>query len=560
VVMVVLFGIVALQNIPIQLAPDVNRPVISINTSWPGAAPAEVEREIINRQEEALRGLEGLAEMSSASSTGSGRITLEFNVGQDMDRALLLVANRLNRVSGYPDEADEPLLDTAGSDDQPIAWFTFRRAPGNERDINTYREFLDDVIRERIERVPGVSRVNVFGGADRELKITVDPLLMAEYGLTVPDIVLALRAANVSVSAGDVDEGKRRYVVRSEGEFKTPDDVRAVLLRSITDPATGRVARVTVGDVAEVAFGIKEATAAIRYLGEPALAMNAQRETGANVIETMAGIREAVEQLNAGLIPDAGLTLVQVYDETTYIRSSIDLVTQNIYVGGTLAALMLLLFLRSVGATLIVSVAIPVSVIGELRRHGRDGPVDQRDLAGRHRLCRRHGGRRGDRRAREHLSASARRQIRPPEAAYEGARQVWGAILVSALTTVMVFIPILTMELEVGQLFRDIAVAISVAVILSLIVAVTVIPALASRLLGRPDGERHQKSRLPVIDRLAGFRPGTSGFVRRIVGHEGSPRSRWWPAVTAPPARPPWLFLPKLEYLPEGQPQPGVRP
>jgi hydrophobic/amphiphilic exporter-1 (mainly G- bacteria), HAE1 family len=551
VVMVVLFGIVALQNIPIQLAPDVNRPVISINTSWPGAAPAEVEREIINRQEEALRGLEGLAEMSSASSTGSGRITLEFNVGQDMDRALLLVANRLNRVSGYPDEADEPLLDTAGSDDQPIAWFTFRRAPGNERDINTYREFLDDVIRERIERVPGVSRVNVFGGADRELKITVDPLLMAEYGLTVPDIVLALRAANVSVSAGDVDEGKRRYVVRSEGEFKTPDDVRAVLLRSITDPATGRVARVTVGDVAEVAFGIKEATAAIRYLGEPALAMNAQRETGANVIETMAGIREAVEQLNAGLIPDAGLTLVQVYDETTYIRSSIDLVKQNIWVGGTLAAIILFLFLRSGSATLIVTLAIPVSIIGSFVAMAALGrSINVISLAGLAFAV----GMVVDAAivVLENIFRLRQRGMPAARAAYEGARQVWGAVLVSALTTVMVFIPILTMDLEVGQLFRDIAVAISVAVILSLIVAITVIPALANRLLGRPIGDVTKNRRLPVIDRLAsGFVEGTTGFVRRIVGHRIAAIALVL-AVCGAAGMATWLFLPKLEYLPEG--------
>ncbi len=551
VIMVVLFGMVALQNIPIQLAPDVNRPVISVNTSWPGAAPAEVEREIINRQEEALRGLEGLAEMSSSSSTGSGRITLEFNVGQDMDRALLLVANRLNRISGYPDEADEPMLDTAGSDDQPIAWFIFRRAPGNEREIDTYREFVDDVIRERLERVPGVSRVNVFGGADRELKITVDPLLMAEYGLTVPDIVQALRAANVSVSAGDVDEGKRRYVVRSEGEFKTPDDVRAVLLRSITDPATGRIARVTVGDVAEVAFGIKQATAAIRYLGEPALAMNALRETGANVIATMAGIRQAVDELNGGLIPDAGLTLKQVYDETTYIRSSIDLVQQNIWIGGSLAAIVLFLFLRSGSATLIVTLAIPVSIIGSFVAMAALGrSINVISLAGLAFAV----GMVVDAAivVLENIFRLRQRGMPAARAAYEGARQVWGAVLVSALTTVMVFIPILTMELEVGQLFRDIAVAISVAVVLSLLVAITVIPALANRLLGQPIGDVTKNRRLPVVDRLArGFVDGTTGFVRRIVGHRIAAVVLVL-AVCGAAGTATWLFLPKLEYLPEG--------
>ena len=135
VIMVVLFGMVALQTIPIQLAPDVNRPVITVTTAWPGAAPAEVEREIINLQEEEMSGLEGLVEMTSRSQQGRGRLTLEFAVGTNMDRALLLVSNRLDRVTGYPDEAKEPTLDTAGSEDSPIAWFIVKRAEGIERPI-----------------------------------------------------------------------------------------------------------------------------------------------------------------------------------------------------------------------------------------------------------------------------------------------------------------------------------------------------------------------------------------------------------------------------------------
>jgi len=551
VLMVVMFGLVALQMIPIQLTPDVSKPVISVRTPWPGAAPVEIEREIINRQEEVLRGLEGLEEMDSSAQETLGRVTLEFAVDQDMDKALLLVANRLDRVTDYPDEADEPALDTSGSDDQPIAWFILGRAPGNEQPIHIYRDFAQDVIRDRMERVTGVSRVNVYGGSEREMKIVVDPVRMAQYGLTVPTVVQALRLANASVSAGDVEEGKRRYVVRSESEFETPEQVRAVLLRSIEDPATGRIARVTVGDIADVRFDYKEPESSIRIGGKPALALNATRETGANVIETMEDLRAAVEELNRDFLPAENLTLIQVYDETTYITSAIELVRQNIWIGGALAALILLLFLRSGPATLIITLAIPVSVVASFVAMAAMGrSINVISLAGLAFAV----GMVVDAAivVLENIYRLRQQGLPPARAAYEGARQVWGAILVSALTTVMVFIPILILDLEVGQLFRDIAVAISVSVTMSLLVAITVIPALSNRLLRAPVSDIVKKRRLPGIDRFATlFVDATIGFTRRVVGHTGLAFGTVG-LVCGLAAVATWLFLPKLEYLPEG--------
>jgi HAE1 family hydrophobic/amphiphilic exporter-1 len=558
VLMVVMFGLVALENIPIQLAPDVNRPVITVRTNWPGAAPAEVEREITNRQEEEMAGLEGLREITGRAEQGRSRVTLEFAVGANMDRALLLVANRLDRVTGYPEEADEPTLDTAGSEDSPIAWFIVRRAEGNERPVHEFGDFVEDVIKDRIERVTGVSRVTVYGGSEQEIHVTVEPQLLARFGLTVSDVTEAMRSANASISAGDIDEGKRRYVVRTEGELNRLEEIRKVVLRSSDDAATGRLARVTVDDVAEVSFGFKEPTSSIRILGEQALAFNAVRETGANVIETMRGIAEAVDELNVAAVPAAGLTLKQVYDETVYIESSIALVRQNIWIGGTLAAIILLLFLRSLRATLVISIAIPVSVIGAFVAMAALGrSINVISLAG---LAFAVG-----------MVVDAaivvleniyrlREEGRPVrEAAYEGARQVWGAVLVSALTTVMVFIPILVMKLEVGQLFRDIAVAISVSVLLSLIVSITVIPALARFLWGgRKDAAAQTQAKalrrlpLPGIDGLARlFVRAVMAFARAVV------RSRVLALcvvtlVVATTSFAAWRYLPKLEYLPEG--------
>ena len=550
VLMVSLFGLLALSNIPIQLTPDVRKPVLTVTTNWFGAAPAEVEREITNRQEEALKGLESLEEMISSSQNGQAEITLEFQVGTNMDRALLLVANRLDRVNGYPAEADEPTLSSAAAEDNAIAWFLLKRQPGNHTPIHHYGDFVEDVVQDRLERVPGVGRTNAFGGSERELRVIVDPRRMAQYGLTVGRVVSALQAANISLSAGSIDEGKRRYVVRTEGEFTAPEEVRGVLLLSSRDPASGRLARVTVGDVAEVEFGYKEPGARIRHLGEPSMAMNAIRETGANVIETMRGLRAAAAELNETVLPRQGLVLTQAYDETVYIDSAINLVQQNIWVGGGLAALILLLFLRSFSATLIVTIAIPVSVVGSFVAMAALGrSINVISLAG---LAFAVG-----------MVVDAaivvlenifrlRQQGKPADqAAYRGASQVWSAILISALTTVMVFVPLLIMELEVGQLFRDIAVAISVAVSLSLLVSVTVIPALSKRLLAGKLSDAEAR-RIPLVDTLAGwFVRGVLAFVRGTICHRAYSLytvvvfSVLAAAVTV-------LLLPKLEYLPEG--------
>jgi len=551
VLMAVMFGFLALKTIPVQLAPDVRTPIITVTTFWPGAAPAEVEREILNRQEDVLKGLEGLQKMESEANSDRAEITLEFSVGQNMDRALLLVANRLDRVIGYPAEVDKPLLQTAGANDNPIAWFVVKRQPGVEKPIHEFGDFLEDVVRARMERVPGVSRINIYGGSERELRITVNPQRMAQHGLTISRVVNTLRDADVSISAGKIDEGKRRYIVRTDGQLNTPDAVKHVLLMSNVDANTGRQVRVTVGDIAEVDFGYPEAPANIRHLGKNALAFNAVRETGANVIATMDGLRVAVDELMAGPIPDAGLELVQVYDETIYINSAIDLVQQNIYIGGTLAALILMLFLRSFGATFVVSIAIPVSVIGAfvaMAAMGRSinvislagiafavGMVVDAAIVVLENIYR--------------LRQSGRS---PADAAYYGASQVWGAVFVSALTTVMVFIPLLVMDLEIGQLFRDIAVAISVAVVLSLIVSITVIPALAKRFLGNDVGDLHSKRRLPIIDDFANA--FTRGFTHyaRIVSADRVLGGVIVLLVTAAAIGISWKLLPKTEYLPEG--------
>jgi HAE1 family hydrophobic/amphiphilic exporter-1 len=548
VFMVLMFGYVALQRIPIQMAPDVRQPVVIVETRWPGAAPAEVEREVINRQEEELKGLEGVKHMESRSLSGRGELTLEFGPGSNMDLALLLVANRLDRVNGYPDEANEPTLKTSGTDDNAIAWFLLTREPGVTRDMVTYGDFLDDVVRDRLERIEGVSTVNIFGLTEREMRIIADPERLARYALTVSDVVSRLRAENAAITAGDVDEGKRRYVVRTQGDFTEPADVARVVLRSADD---GRgISRVTVGDVATVELDYKEPNAIVHQRDERAMGFNLTREQGANVLQVMREVRAVVDGLAAGPLKNVGLRVQNVYDETLYINSAIDLVVQNIYFGGVLAAIVLMLFLRSWRATLIISLAIPVSVVGSFVAMAALGrSLNVVSLAGLAFAV----GMVVDAAivVLENIYRLRQEGVPRAEAAYKGAAQVWPAVLVSALTTVMVFIPILIMELEAGQLFRDIAVAISVSVLLSLLVSITLIPGLANKLL--VEGDKGTTSvRLPVIDGLARhFVAFWQGFTRIVVRNKAI-AILVVAGITTVASTFAWLGAPKLDYLPNG--------
>ncbi|HCH56793.1 MAG TPA: AcrB/AcrD/AcrF family protein [Rhodospirillaceae bacterium] len=550
VLMILLFGYVAMQRIPIQMAPDVRQPVIIVKTNWPGAAPQEIEREIINPQEDELKGLEGVKKMESRARRNRGEITLEFGPEINFDRALLLVANRLDRVSSYPEEADEPVLSTSGTEDNAIAWFIITKQDGNSRTMTSYGDFLIDVVQERIERIDGVAGVNIYGETEREMSITITPEALARYGMTVSEVLRRLRAANASITGGDVEEGKRRYVVRTEGNLNTTKLVEEVVLRSDGESGARGVGRVLLRDIAQVSIGYKTAQARLRVLNEPALAFNITREQGANVIKTMAEVRDVVKDLAKGSVARQGLKLEQVYDETDYVNASINLVQTNIIYGGVLAIIILMIFLRSWRPTAVVAMSIPVSVVGSfvaMAILGRSlnvislagiafavGMVVDAAIV-----------------VLENIFRLRQEGKSRAEAAYYGAQQVWPAVLVSALTTVMVFIPILIMDLEVGQLFRDIAVAISVSVMLSLLVAVTLIPALSNGLLGGVKSE-NSGFRVPVLDDFASwFTRFWTGYARFVVRQKFFAVALVALIVTVAGTIS-ILVIPKLDYLPKG--------
>ena len=549
VILVLLFGIISLLRIPIQLTPEVIKPEITIQTFWRGASPNEIEREVIERQEEQLKAIPGLVEMTSESQDSRGSIVLTFETGTDLDATLLQVSNRLAQVKEFPSDADRPVLRTVNVASSAIAWFILKNLRDNPEDIYLRHDFAEDFIKARFERVPGVAISNVYGGNEREMQVLVDPDMMASLDISLVDVMTALDRENSNISAGDFDEGKRRYIVRTMGEYTTPEDIGDVIIRT----AAGK--RILLRDISQIKLGYRKAFRTVRQNGDPAIAVNALRESGSNTLSVVAGLQEAQKELNKGILKDNGLILTQVYDETDYINASIDLVQKNLILGSILAIFVLILFLRSWTSTLIIALTIPISVIGTfliLFLLGRS--LNVVSLAGmafavgmvvdvaivvleniyRHRQM-----------GKERINA-----------VLDGMREVWGAVLASTLTTMAVFLPILFIREEVGQLFRDIAIAISCAVGLSLIISFTVIPTFASRIIG--GAQRNSSDETRGIRGLFGLVPLATKFgdliahaVYRICGSI-SLRLAVVVGLTLFSVGLAWFLMPKAEYLPEG--------
>ena len=392
VILIVLFGLIAAFQMPMQLSPEVERPVISVSTSWRGASPQEMEKEIVNEQEEQLKSVPGVVRMLSESSDSSGSIELEFAVGTDMKEALLTVNSALQQVRDYPTDADRPRISTSSNNDRSIAWFILSAAPptlreledfGREHpelkdeldhvrgayntspglsafrlrefvathpeaesllppsvDVTQMRKFAEDVIEASFERVSGVGNADVRGGQERELQVRLDPAKLASRGLTISDITQVLRQENQDVSAGDFWEGKRRYVVRTLGQYESVEQVA----NQIISNQNGNP--VYIRDVAEVALGYKKPTGFVRRYGVSNISISISREVGSNVFEVMQGLQREQKRLNETVLRNRGLVLTQAYDETVYIDSAIGLVNQNIVLGSALTVIILMLFLH----------------------------------------------------------------------------------------------------------------------------------------------------------------------------------------------------------------------
>ncbi len=539
IVLVILFGTLSVMDLPIQLTPDIATPTISVNTVWPGAAPLEIETELLEPQEEVLKNVQGLTRMESSASMNSGSITLEFEVDTDIEEALVRVTNNLSQVSSYPDSVREPIVQTANSAGPPLAVVAIRDP--KKGSVAAYRTWVEDEVLPEIDRIPGVAGIFFIGGQDTEVHVLFDAQALGARGLSVQDVADRVRGELRDLSGGDVTLGKRRYLVRTAIAPKTPTELEEVVLGATTDGTP-----ILLGDVATVKLALRKPVGVALVQDRPAMVMLLSREAGTNVLEVTREVHEVIARLQREKFDREGLQIEILTDQVEYIEGALDLVQRNLLLGAILAVIVLFLFLRTFGASAVVSIAIPVCAFATalgMQALGRTinvvslagitfaiGMVVDNSIV-----------------ALESIDTWRTRAPNTKLAAYRGIRDVWGALIASTATTVAVFIPIVLWQGEVGELLRDVAVAIALAVSVSLVVSVLVIPSLAARLLSQ--GKTLDIGGLTDFGRR--FRSRVTEQVRWLCSSTRRSLSTVTLAVVAS-ILVAWALLPPMEYLPTG--------
>jgi multidrug efflux pump subunit AcrB len=529
VALVAMFGLIALFDLPIQLFPDIERPQMSVQVAWRAASPTEMEAEIVEPVESVLEGLAGLEQMEANASAGNGWINLSFAVGTDMKAALVDVLARLNRLPPLPRDASAPRVELGGGGaNESLTFFFVQKLPGTPGEIADYRQVIEDRVAPRIAAVPGVAGVDVNGIDPEELSIELDLDRAAAYGVTLPQVAeVAGRATDVS--GGSFDAGRRQYTLRFAGRF-SPQELGELIVQW----RDGQPVRLA--DVATVRVQRPEQRFFIYQNGNPAIGLRIRRESGANVLGTLTEVKRVVDELRDSELKPLGLGIEQSFDASLFIHRAIGLLSGSLGAGVLLAVGCLWWFLRDVRATVLIATAIPISLLATfivLQLTGRSlnvislaglafavGMVMDAAVVVAENIVRLRG-----------------EGMAPLHAALQGARQVGGALFASTLTTVAVFLPVIFMEDVEGQLFADLALTISIAVGISLLVALTVLPAAAGGWL------------------TAGS-VGTDGGYARLTAwtmRATATRRRQWAWViglAVAPVLGAMLLMPRIDYLP----------
>ncbi|NSW73865.1 efflux RND transporter permease subunit, partial [bacterium] len=542
-----IFGLISLQSIPVQLVPTVEKPKITIRTNWQGASPEEIEREIVIRQEDKLKSLEGLELMESTSIENQATIKLELKEGRNIESSLIQVSNLLAQVKNIPTDSDKPTIKSISSDRSPMAWFILKAKKENIN-IFEYKDFAEDYIKTRFERVEGVGESGIRGGRFKEVQIDIDTNKLAFLEVSLLDIVDEIKKNNVDISSGAIEEGKRKYTARTTGEIKNIDDLKKIIIKEDNNNY------ISLGDISKINIGYEDENYIVRHLGENAIAINVIKETGANTIKVHKDLLIAMNELNDGPLKKENLILTNVYSDTTYIDASISSVKQNLFLGAFLAILVLLFFLKSMKTTLIIALAIPISTVSSFiifEFMGRTlnlislagisfavGMVVDNSLV-----------------VLENIFSKFESGVKDPKkAAIEGAKEVAGAILASTMTTFAVFLPILFLTSEIGQLFKDIALSISISIIISFFVSLTFIPGLASKILDYDSlSDLGSKKKLfTKFDNIGIFFNQKINSLLSIILQKSQNLLKFLIIILSSTLLLFFLTFPKLEYLPEG--------
>lgn len=536
VAIICVLGIVAAFRIPIQMIPDLEVRTVSVRTGWPGATPQDIEKEILIEQERYLRTIPNMSRMTSFAETGEASIDLEFPFGVDINETLIRVSNALSQVSSYPENVDQPRLYSSSFSQNAFMYFSVIPIPGNphQLDMDMMYDFVDEQVRTRMERVEGISEVGIRGGAQRQIQIKVDPAKLAQRGLTLSAVRDAIRARNRDASAGDIDSGKRRYLIRTVGRFESVEELGNLILREENNAIT------RLKDVANVELDHFEVREMAYGEGERSIRMAVRREAGSNVIDIKKQLLPVVEELDQELLKPNGMKILLLGDDVRYVQASIRNVWTNLIIGAVLATAVMFLFFRSIPATLVGVMSIPICTIAAfigLLFFGRT--VNVISLAGVAFAI----GMTVDNTivVLESIEQSRRKGLKLFDAALTGVREVWPAVLASSLTTVLVFTPVLFVREEAGQLYSDIAIAIAAAILASMLVAITVVPSASARLGFGGKQNQNSKSSQVLLDGVSWI---SKTNTRRLTSMSVMLLITLGVAF--------WL-MPAAEYLPEGE-------
>ena len=469
---ILLFGIIAFTRLPVREYPDIDPPIISVITFYRGASPSVVETEITNVLEEQFATLEGVKTMTSSSREQGSVITIEFELNRNVDEAANDVRDRVSRVRGrLPREVDDPIVSKVDVSAQPIVWLALFSDRHNGLELT---DIADRILKERIQRLPGVGSVIIGGERRYAMRVWLDPLRMAAHRLTAQDVESAIRKENAEIPGGRVEGEEREFAVRTRGELSKPEEFGAIIVsQNANNPVRLR-------DVAEVTVGAEDERTVARYNGQTAVGLGIVKQSKASTIDVAAEVRSALSELT-GILPD-GMKLDVAYDSSTFINESIDEVTQTLIMAVCLVVLVVLAFLKSFRATLIPSLAIPISIIGTfaaayffgftiniltlLALVLAIGLVVDDAIVVLENIYR-------------HMELGKNRW----QAALDGSKEIGFAVVATTVALVAVFVPLAFLTGSVGRLFNEFGVSLAVAVLISGFVALTLTPMLGSKVL-----------------------------------------------------------------------------
>lgn len=478
VALVVVFGLLSALKLPIQLLPNIEEPQISVGNFWRAAAPEEMESVIVEPQEDVLRNLPGLTDINSWITRGSGWINLTFAAGTDIQEAKLNVINALNQTPPRPPDAQEPHVNVGGGGRTPgAASLLVRVLPSNpDTDFANYQELIEAEVEPRLARIEGVSSVQLAGEQPKELHITLDTYRAAALGISINDVA-SIVSRSSDVSGGTANVGRRRYTVRFVGQF-SPDSLNELIVGWSGERP------VYLREVAEVEITARDRDGFTLRNGFPSYYITVQREYGSNTVTLLDGVNRVIDELNAGPLKEAGLAIDLSFDSSVHIRRAIALIRDNLGLGMLLATAVLYFLMRSKRGVALVAATVPLSIMVAfivLSMTGRS--LNVISLAGLAFAV----GLVMDAAiiALENIVRLRQEGASPKDAVEKGSAQIRGALFASTATSVAIFLPVLFISGVEGQMFRDLALTLAVAVSASFVIAITVLPVAARGWLGK---------------------------------------------------------------------------